>query len=535
LTQPPVATPPPVSDDTLSPTLPPLVPIDTTSPTLPLSTLKPITNAPTSITSPAPTPEDPYLGLGEPSLAPSSMGMSMPESETESPTSSSSVVDTSDVPSTMPSNSPTIATGEVKDPTGSPTYMPSYVPTTTSEDEESTAPSTLPSTQSSELPSSVPTATSNSDGESTTAPSRSNAPTPAVQPPTNDLAPAGSIYYQSFEDPVPITFPFGEVLPVTAAWNSVNINENNPDLIWEQSDERANTGLYSMKSPILETVDKVSASSNLTLVLGDNGVGALHFSVLAGNQMPYDWFQYAVDGVVRGVISDPSSEFQERVIQVGPGAHTFDFVYSFNPQNIPVQGFPPDGNAPNRSGTVFIDDVYFIPAGANIEPTEPDEPECQELEPNPYGFETENFPTPPWSTSGTWSTTTDKFFEGAISLRSPPLEDIGTTSSISNATLQICDDFLGGVLRLQAYASVQPPRDIFIVFVDGEVAAQLVDVNEWTELALGLEPGPHVIDFSYQYNPFDVAVLPPSPPTREGAVWIDEVQIETLGTVPSRR
>ena len=41
-------------------TLPPLVSVDTTSPTLPLSTLRPITNAPTnSITSPAPTPEDP--------------------------------------------------------------------------------------------------------------------------------------------------------------------------------------------------------------------------------------------------------------------------------------------------------------------------------------------------------------------------------------------------------------------------------------------------------------------------------------------
>lgn len=78
------------------------------------------------------------------------------------------------------------------------------------------------------------------------------------------------------------------------------------------------------------------------------------------------------------------------------------------------------------------------------------------------------------------------------------------------------------------YASIQPPLDIFIIYVDGLAAAQLVDVNEWTPLALVLGPGPYTIDFSYQYNPFDLDVLPPSPPTRDGVVWIDEVQIETL-------
>jgi len=194
-------------------------------------------------------------------------------------------------------------------------------------------------------------------------------------PPTTLLPP---IYYQSFEDPVPIAFPFDEVQPVTTAWNSVNIDNN--DLIWEQSDERSNTGMYSMKSPILETVDKVSASSNLTLVLGDNGAGALHFSVLAGNQMPYDWFEYAVDGVVQGVISDPSNQFEERAVQVGPGSHTFDFVYSFNPQNIPGQGFPPDGSAPNRSGAVFIDDVYFIPAMPTPTTKPTVNPQAQDIE-----------------------------------------------------------------------------------------------------------------------------------------------------------
>ena len=128
---------------------------------------------------------------------------------------------------------------------------------------------------------------------------------------------------------------------------------------------------------------------------------------------------------------------------------------------------------------------------------------------------------------------------------------------VSNSTIQICDEFPGGLLRFQVIASVQPPHDIFILYIDGESVAQLVDVNEWIPLAVGLDAGEHRIDFSYQYNPFSVADLPPSPPTREGelrriqipliqpllsscahnlfprilgAVWIDLVEIEALGT-----
>ena len=65
-----------------------------------------------------------------------------------------------------------------------------------------------------------------------------------------------------------------------------------------------------------------------------------------------------------------------------------------------------------------------------------------------------------------------------------------------------------------------PPSDIFVIYVDGESAAQLVDVNEWTDVALGLEPGPHRVDFSYQYNIFGVNPLPPSPPQRQGEFFV---------------
>ena len=64
------------------------------------------------------------------------------------------------------------------------------------------------------------------------------------------------------------------------------------------------------------------------------------------------------------------------------------------------------------------------------------------------------------------------------------------------------------------YVSVQPPLDLFTVYIDGEDAAQLVNVQEFTEVALGLSEGPHTIDFSYQFNPVNLPVLSPSPPER---------------------
>ena len=102
------------------------------------------------------------------------------------------------------------------------------------------------------------------------------------------------------------------------------------------------------------------------------------------------------------------------------------------------------------------------------------------LDPNPDSFEDGTFPSPPWSTSGedgVWSVITDKSFDGTTSLQSPTLEGRGVISSTSNATLIICDDFLGGVMSLQAYASVGLPMDIFTIYVDGETVSQLVDVN----------------------------------------------------------
>eukprot|EP00571_Detonula_confervacea_P009171 CAMPEP_0172318502 /NCGR_PEP_ID=MMETSP1058-20130122/35080_1 /TAXON_ID=83371 /ORGANISM="Detonula confervacea, Strain CCMP 353" /LENGTH=118 /DNA_ID=CAMNT_0013033351 /DNA_START=105 /DNA_END=458 /DNA_ORIENTATION=+ len=72
-------------------------------------------------------------------------------------------------------------------------------------------------------------------------------------------------------------------------------------------------------------------------------------------------------------------------------------------------------------------------------------------------------------------------------------------------------------------ASVLPPSDVFVIFVDGVKEKEMIDVNEWQEITVDIPAGRHVIDFSYQYNLYNVDPLPPSPPNREGAVYIDDI------------
>jgi hypothetical protein len=65
--------------------------------------------------------------------------------------------------------------------------------------------------------------------------------------------------------------------------------------------------------------------------------------------------------------------------------------------------------------------------------------------------------------------------------------------------------------------SVEPPLDVFVVYVDGISAVQLTNKQEYEEVILNVEPGKHVIDFSYQYNIFGVdPTTVPSSETRLG-------------------
>lgn len=160
--------------------------------------------------------------------------------------------------------------------------------------------------------------------------------------------------------------------------------------------------------------------------------------------------------------------------------------------------------------------------------SQPTKRECVPLDPNPYTFEKPNnvFPKAPWTTGGDgkWAIDSTSSHTGKYSIKSPNFNDSPVLQT-SNATLTVCDDFAGGPLTFRVLSSVLPPQDSFVVYVDGIGAARLTDVQKFTEVNLELSPGSHRVDFSYQYNLFNLDPVPPVPPTILGAVWIDSVAL----------
>mmetsp|Transcript_28474 Transcript_28474/g.57297 ORF Transcript_28474/g.57297 Transcript_28474/m.57297 type:complete len:567 (+) Transcript_28474:69-1769(+) len=194
---------------------------------------------------------------------------------------------------------------------------------------------------------------------------------------------------------------------------------------------------------------------------------------------------------------------------------------------------------------VVTPDPTRRPTRRPVEPTRkptqgPTPKVCVPLNPNPYTFEPPKnvFPIEPWTTGGdgVWAIdSTSDAYTGTYSIKSPNF-DGEPTKQISNATLEICDDFEGGPLVFYARASVLPPQDVFIVYIDGVVAAQLVDVQTFEEVRLELKPGAHTVDFSYQYNIFN---LDPDSPEFEnipnkilGAVWLDGISTGNIEPGP---
>lgn len=147
-----------------------------------------------------------------------------------------------------------------------------------------------------------------------------------------------------------------------------------------------------------------------------------------------------------------------------------------------------------------------------------------DLEEPPTNFDQWSF-----SGEGIWAMSSDESFSGQFSLKSPNVT-MPAFNTTSFATLHVCEDFLGGKFTFQVYASVQPPHDIFHLYIDGSRVVNMVNTNGWVEIVNGLPPGNHTIDFRYEYNIFslDEQDLPPRAEGLKGAVWIDNVQIETL-------
>ena len=244
------------------------------------------------------------------------------------------------------------------------------------------------------------------------------------------------------------------------------------------------------------------------------------------------------DGRALATYSDEYPVTIDRVIDVEqscePGTNCLLIISSVNV-------LLDEGDDPNEVKNVITDSILnsfddgrfndAVPADTVVCPiteTPASIESCARLDPNPYSFEPPNnvFPNAPWTTGGDGEWTIDDTNAlGSYSIKSPNLEG-SEGAAFSNATLAICDDFNGGVLNFNTLAPVLPPYDVLVWFVDGVEISRIAGSAEWMAISIPLTPGAHQIDFQYQYNPFDLPVLPPDlPEGRQGAVWIDTVEL----------
>jgi len=451
----------------------------------------------------------------------------------------------SGTPSVFPSESPSSAL-----PTFSPTVSPvvgaTIAPTTSPVQGAPALPSSLPSSFPSTLLSGAPTAGSGGTG----IPTSSSPPTTSVTSSGTFDFPANATFFTSFEQ--------GDFPDASGQWATQG------DAVWALDSEVAHTGIRSIRSGLLNDGSNIQRNSNVTFTTASDFLGGiLHLFVLANVEIPIDDVFYFVNDVFIGNLAG-NTDWQPLEIPLRPGDNTVLFSYKYNPIGLDTVP-PPSSDA--YVGAAFIDDVYIEGIGGSVTsspveggtfipsttpstasgttpptitpapttwfPTGVPTPESDEtcVEVISDGFESGTFPTPPWTTGGDgeWFIDTAQAFEGTYSIRSPDLEG-SPTAVYSNATIVTCESFPGGVLSAQVLASVLPPSDLFIIYIDGDSAAQLVDVQEFTEVTLGIPPGVHVIDFSYRYNFFNTDPLPPAPPERLGAVWLDNVVITTIGS-----
>jgi len=302
-------------DGVESPPSPPLPPSD--------STQKPTVGYDTSQTS-QPQPNDTLMPVMDPTTLPPVP--SVPKT-TDSPITP--------IPTELPVEKPTSSSPTVGITTSSPTQGNTNPPSITE------VSNTISPTVGSEPDESItdsPTISSEAGGGSTAGPT---------------IIPLGATYYTGFEKG---TFTQGY-----PEWSTSGDGE------WEITNEYVNSGVYSIRSPILENEERIPKSSEVILKTGEDWPeGTLILSILAGTQMPFDNVVYYVDDQQRGFLTEAEDPtFITQQIQLAPGQHEIKFEYNFNPLNIPQ--FPPE--QPGRLGGVFIDDVYFLPSGVTLSPT----------------------------------------------------------------------------------------------------------------------------------------------------------------------
>ena len=281
---------------------------------------------------------------------------------------------------------------------------------------------------------------------------------PAETTPAPTSIPDGAVYYDGFEE---------GTFPDDPEWST------DGDALWEITTERANSGVFSIKSPDLMTPeDMTTKTADASLITNPAWEGGtLHYSVLAGVEMPFDDLIVTVDGEQVNQWMAESTDFVAEEIVLGPGPHTITFSYRHNPAGVGI--FPPI--PPDRIGAAFIDDVYFVPGdGAPLPPAPTSVPgEDTTIAPTSIpdgalyydGFEQGTFPEfdPEWTTEGDglWELTSERASSGVYSIRSPDLMDPDdVTPKTSNATLITNPQWPAGALVFSILAGVEMPFDV---------------------------------------------------------------------------
>eukprot|EP00578_Thalassiosira_sp_NH16_P002350 CAMPEP_0181129508 /NCGR_PEP_ID=MMETSP1071-20121207/29357_1 /TAXON_ID=35127 /ORGANISM="Thalassiosira sp., Strain NH16" /LENGTH=2606 /DNA_ID=CAMNT_0023215495 /DNA_START=157 /DNA_END=7977 /DNA_ORIENTATION=- len=449
-----------------------------------------------------------------------------------------------------------------------PTVSPSYFPTATATPTPSSTTGGSSNATSSAAPSSGSSSNSTSDA---LAPSPAPTPEPKTSGSTGTPAPTayddgtmsiaptsmppGAIYHSGFERG---TFPRGY-----PRWST---SETDP---WEITTSKSGeTDEHAIRSPDLTNPELTPGISNVTFTTDPTWPpGTLVFSIHPGVSMPTDNLVYYVDGVTTGQYADGTEFVTERIELPGGGEHDVTFSYMYNPLSLGV--LPPSDLFPSRLGAVYIDDVYYLPAGtATREPTTISTgtdnssggpisaaptvsarptPAAVPTVPTTYaptaippsipsgaiyfrGFERGSFPDGDtmWTTSGDapWYRTDERAASGSThSIRSPDLGNPELIPKQSNVTFMTDPSWPSGTLHLSILAGVEMPYDDFPYFVDGVLAGQITMDDEFTAAEIPLSAGgPHVVTFSYRYNPSGAAIFPPHEDgDRIGAVFLDDV------------
>ena len=290
----------------------------------------------------------------DPTLAPSTASPTRegktvsPTVATDAPSTAAPIPIMTSSPNKMTS-SPTKMTSSPVKSTSSPTSpamtpSPTMTPSTSSPVD---VPTTIAPTGNTAQPTSIPTAKPSTPTDT---------PAPTIASISSTIAPTstppGSIYFTGFET---------GVFPGDSYWTT---SESSP---WIIDTERVHSGVYSIRSPDLNSEDLSPQDSDVTFTTGDDfPPGDLVLFYLAGSRMPFDDLQYFVDGSYRGRLQSDSDEFGRISIPLGPGKHEAQFRYKFNPVGLPQ--FPPKGDF-DHINAVYFDDVYFLPTGVTMSPT----------------------------------------------------------------------------------------------------------------------------------------------------------------------